>query len=38
MLQAKPFSAGRLLLFCGMEDSNMGERKSGALLRLLAKV
>jgi len=32
------FSALRSLLFCGMDDSNMGERKSGALLRFFDKV
>jgi len=31
--QAGPFSAARSLSFCGIEDSAIGERNSGALLR-----
>ena len=38
MSQDGPFSAARLLLFCAMADSNIGERKSGALLRLFDQV
>src|SRR5216684_8493086 len=36
--QPGPFSASRFLLFCGMDDSSIGDRKSGALVRFLAKV
>jgi hypothetical protein len=35
--QAGPFSA-RSLLFCGIAASSMGERKSGALVKVLANV
>ena len=35
--QPGPFSAARSLLFCGIADSSIGERKSGALVRVLRK-
>src|SRR6201986_5174360 len=36
--QAGPFSALRSSSFCGIEDSNIGERKSGAFERLFDQV